>query len=458
MTFQSIVPDASALVGQTIDAGRLQLVKILGEGAYGVVYLAVEQLDGSAGSSSKASPREFAVKVLAKVDSRSTVGKCQSREIVAHKIASDHPGVLTLHDVIEDDRFIFIVLDYCPGGDLYSMVVERQAFCQSDALIKSVLVQILDAVQSCHDKGIYHRDLKPDNIFVGADCSSVYLGDFGLATDRAVSSNFGYGSLRYMSPGTWQIIWDHQLSLTQLIELECIGEEHNFTPYSSEASDIWSLGVIYVNIVTGRNPWRKATTYDEHFHRYISDPDKFIENLLPMSQSASELLKRVLAFSPISRISLEEFKEAVLAIDTFFPSSKEADSAKMRDKRVYDARAHVTTLAIGQPNPATPTLPQAVAEDPSSMYAYPDEGYIFASPDPDTFDIGQSSTPSTSSTVLSPTSTFCDDDVDVSAIECTHKLSERILAERAHHMPNHTSKPTNDHMNAAMRLMERLIV
>lgn len=202
MTFQSSAPSASGLVGQTIDAGRLKLVKVLGEGAYGVVYHAVEQHEGAGGSSSKTSSQEFAVKVLTKVDSQSPVGQCQSREIVAHKIASDHPGIITLHDVVEDDWFIFLVLDYCPGGDLNNAVVERQVFCQNDALIKSVFVQILDAVQSIHDKGIYHRDLKPDNIFVSEDCSTVRLGDFGLATDLAVGRNFGCGSSFYMSPGT----------------------------------------------------------------------------------------------------------------------------------------------------------------------------------------------------------------------------------------------------------------
>lgn len=201
MTFQSFAPNASALVGQTIDAGRLKLVKLLGEGAYGVVYLAVEQLDGAGSSSSKTTPKEFAVKVLTKADGKRPLGQCQRREIVTHKIVSGHPGIVTLHDVIEDGGFIFLVLDYCPGGDLYNMVVERQAFCQNDALIKSVFVQILDAVRSCHDKGIYHRDLKPDNIFVNEDCSKVFIGDFGLATDIAVSTKFSCGSSFYMSPG-----------------------------------------------------------------------------------------------------------------------------------------------------------------------------------------------------------------------------------------------------------------
>lgn len=195
----SSTPNPSKLAGQAIDAGRLRLEKVLGEGAYGVVYRAVEQ--HSVGSSSKQAPTQYAVKVLVKADGSSAEGKLQSREIVAHKITSEHPNVLTLHDVLEDDHFMYLVLDYCPGGDLYSAIVERRSFCQNDALVKSVFVQILDAVQSCHEKGIYHRDLKPDNIFVNGDDSKVFVGDFGLATDVEMSSNFGCGSSYYLSPG-----------------------------------------------------------------------------------------------------------------------------------------------------------------------------------------------------------------------------------------------------------------
>jgi serine/threonine protein kinase len=200
---ESFASSISHCVGKTIesDAGRLKLVDVLGEGAYGIVYLAVEQQTDVATSSKASSPRQFAIKVLYKAADWTLEGQCQSREIVTHKIASGHPNVLTLYDVIEDETAIYLVLDYCPGGDLYSAIVERHIYARNDALIKSVFVQILDAVQSCHDQGIYHRDLKPDNIFVSADGAKVYLGDFGLATDQELSQSFSCGSAFYMSPG-----------------------------------------------------------------------------------------------------------------------------------------------------------------------------------------------------------------------------------------------------------------
>lgn len=196
-------PSASARIGETIDAGRLKLVKVLGEGAYGVVYLAVDQHGDAASSSSSSAPapREYAVKVLRKAPIYTTEGQCQSREIVTHKIATGSAGVLTLYDVFEDEKHIYLVLDYCPGGDLYTAIVEERIFARNNALIKDVFIQLLDAVQSLHDKGIYHRDLKPDNIFVGADGKTIHLGDFGLATDQAITTSFSCGSSYYMSPG-----------------------------------------------------------------------------------------------------------------------------------------------------------------------------------------------------------------------------------------------------------------
>ena len=194
-------PHLSHCVGRTLDAGRLELVEVIGEGAYGVVYLAVERQGDAPSSGTPSHPKQYAVKVLQKAADWTVMGQCQSREIVAHKIASSHPNVLTLHGVFEDKTALYFVLDYCSGGDLYSAIVEKHVFARNDALIKNVFVQILDAVQSCHDQGIYHRDLKPDNIFLSADGTQVYLGDFGLATDEALSRSFRCGSSFYWSPG-----------------------------------------------------------------------------------------------------------------------------------------------------------------------------------------------------------------------------------------------------------------
>ena len=371
-------PAVSRCIGKTLvsDAGRLQLVDVLGEGAYGVVYLAVQE-HGGATSSKMSSPRQFAVKVLQKATNLSREGQCQSREIMTHKIASGHPNVLTLHDVLEDEEHLYLVLDYCPGGDLYSAIVERHMYARNDALVRSVFVQILDAVQSCHDHGIYHRDLKPDNILVSADGSRVYLGDFGLATDQEVSTNFCCGSRFYLSPGKYTITFPTESTLTML-STESIGEERGRVPFSNEISDIWALGIIFANLISGRNPWRRATTDDLHFHRYMSNGDSLGE-MLPISKTAVGILQRVFTFNPAERISIAELREEVLRADTFFLTDKEIAAAS---SEVQSAAAQYTPLlpqgdAVIFP---TPELPSATFE---SMHHFPDENYIFCSPNPD---------------------------------------------------------------------------
>ncbi|KAI0795440.1 kinase-like domain-containing protein [Abortiporus biennis] len=342
-----MVPD---FTGRIIDNGRYQLVDVLGEGAYGVVYRAV---DLKPLGSSSSTPSQYAVKILFKAAPGTREGQAQAREIITHKIASDHPNVLTLHDVLEDDWFIYLVLDYCPGGDLFTAVVERLTYARNDYLVKKVFIQILDAVDSCHRKGIFHRDLKPDNIFVNEDASEVFIGDFGLATDEVTSRNFCCGSSFYMSP-------------------ECIGEEFNFKHFNTQMSDIWSLGVILVNLIAGRNPWRYATTNDEHFLSFMTDP-QYLLHLLPISRAANDILRSIFAFSPPARISIPELREAIIAIDTFFLTDEEiAESNNI----IQEA------AALYRPTPTIPSderdvggILRELKEAEQSGLAYPDHHF-----------------------------------------------------------------------------------
>lgn len=80
-------------------------------------------------------------------------------EMDFHKRVLGHPNILPFHRVIEDGPSIFIVLELL-SADLHSMINVRKAYHGRDALIKSVFLQIIDALQHCHDNSVYHRDLK----------------------------------------------------------------------------------------------------------------------------------------------------------------------------------------------------------------------------------------------------------------------------------------------------------
>ncbi|MCO5598696.1 hypothetical protein L7F22_052794 [Adiantum nelumboides] len=341
------------LLGHTIADGRLELVSILGLGAYGVVYLARDlthplHRQPFASSSSSEMPRilasrhggaasgYYAVKCLNKIDLDARQKRFQRREIVLHTMVTGHPSVVTLYRVIDekDDPCIYVILDYCPDGDLFSMITETQRYAvptptQSEAhnaagitydadqdeqyqqdrsdmdeTVRDVFCQILDAVQFCHTNGIYHRDLKPENILCLQGGAKVVLADFGLATHEKSSSDFGCGSTFYMGP-------------------ECQGGiSTHLEKYSTAANDVWSLGVILVNLICGRNPWKQACVDDETFREYLRNPD-FLMDILPISKQTNSLLKRVFTVREDWRCSLAELRSMVHQVERFTATQSE---------------------------------------------------------------------------------------------------------------------------------------
>lgn len=172
-------------------ADRLELTGILGVGAYGVVYTAID----------KQTNLTYAVKALNKIGLDHRQRKFQQREIQLHHEASHHPNVVSLFKIMDTRDAIFVVLEFCPEGDLFSSITEGGHYYGNDYMAKRAFLQVLDAVQFCHSLGIYHRDLKPENILVTDGGLNVKLADFGLATRDYITSDFGCGSTFYMSPG-----------------------------------------------------------------------------------------------------------------------------------------------------------------------------------------------------------------------------------------------------------------
>ncbi|KAH9909220.1 Ran1-like protein kinase [Xylariomycetidae sp. FL2044] len=270
----------------------LQLIGIAGHGAYGVVYSAVDVTTGI----------QYAVKTLSKfnadgspLDKRQIT--FQHRELRLHYRASAHPNVLSMHKIMDDPDCIYVILEYCPEGDLFLNITERGQYVGKDALSKRVFLQILDAVEHCHTLGIFHRDLKPENILVSNRGDSVKLADFGLATSSDRSEDYGCGSTFYMSP-------------------ECLDPSARRPFYYCAPNDVWSLGVILVNLTCGRNPWKQASFEDTTYRAFTRNPD-FLRTILPLTDELNSILGRIFTRNPDQRITLPELKKSILACSRF---------------------------------------------------------------------------------------------------------------------------------------------
>ncbi|KAI1177597.1 kinase-like domain-containing protein [Nemania sp. FL0916] len=266
----------------------LQLVKIIGTGAYGVVYLAVDITTRI----------QYAVKTLSKFNADGTPLDrrqlaFQHRELRLHYLASAHPNVVSMHKIVDDPDCIYVVLEYCSEGDLFFNITDRGQYVGKDDMVKNVFLQILDAVEHCHSLGIYHRDLKPENILVSNQGDTVKLADFGLAIAHDRSVDYGCGSTFYMSP-------------------ECLDPSSWRPFYYCAPNDIWSLGVILVNLTCGRNPWRQAS-FDDSTYRAFTKSQDFLRTILPLSDDLNDILGRIFTRNPDERITLPELRNRILA-------------------------------------------------------------------------------------------------------------------------------------------------
>ncbi|KAJ7598472.1 kinase-like domain-containing protein, partial [Mycena floridula] len=282
-------PDFS---GYTLANSRYTLLNVLGSGTYGTVYKALD-------ASSTDKPF-VAIKCLAQQEPGSRLERYQHREFALHKKLSSHPNIITFHDKIQEGHFIFVVLDLCDGGDLYE-TIQKGHFLNRTDNVKAAMVQLIDALQYCHKNSVFHRDLKPDNVLMD-NKGQVYLADFGLCTDKRISTNFGCGTSVYLSP-------------------EAIVKETGAHRFSTLHSDIWALGVILVNVITGCHPWSQAVTSDAGFNAYIQDRD-YLCQVLPISHSANQILRNIFEMNPLVRPSLSKLREQIMAVDTFFAAQE----------------------------------------------------------------------------------------------------------------------------------------
>ncbi|KAF8709464.1 tRNA pseudouridine synthase D (TruD), partial [Rhizoctonia solani] len=312
--------------------GGLRLGEVLGTGAFGVVYIgAGSQLPDN---------RPVAVKVLSAAGIGSERRRQIEHEMLHHSRVSEHPNIVTLHSVFVDQMAYYAVMDLYTDGDLFKCITEDEFYFGNDAMIKKVFVQLLDAVEFCHAKGVYHRDLKPgklENILCRNGGNTILLTDFGLATRDTFSQDFRCGSEFYMSPGKPLSFYIFHES--SYILIECIGFP-KIKAYSTVHNDIWALGVILVNLTTGRNPWKRAELQDEGFGLFYEDPAGYIADTLPLSRDALVLLLHIFRIPFKSRISISGIRANITKIDQLLLTPAEAafapHTARQSARHLFD--------------------------------------------------------------------------------------------------------------------------
>ncbi|KAF9407715.1 hypothetical protein BGZ94_002585 [Podila epigama] len=316
------VTGARARLGQWLhdQMTSYQILDILGYGTYGCIYLAK-----TAGSASE----YRAIKCLSKRGLSSAQLLLQRQEIDIHLSLSSatngqHQHIVDMLSVIEDSDSLYLVMEYCSGGDLYDAITSQHSDARdsgvhfsstpstghslnvhSDASVISAMIQITSALAHAHRRQVFHRDLKPENILLAGD-GSLKLADFGLATKDRVSNDFGCGSSFYMAP--------EQQSPPRHPTLH---RKHARRPYLPSKSDVWSLGIIFLNLRFGRNPWKLSRVDSDHtFASYAQNPLVLKEMFPELSMSALYFLQRVLCVDPNDRADSYEALEILHRMDT----------------------------------------------------------------------------------------------------------------------------------------------
>ena len=185
-----IIPD---FVGSTLDNGRYKFTRVLGSGTSGTVFLADDQATDS--------PIQVAIKCIRKAQKNTEEEVWQMQAIRFHTAMSTHRNIVTLQRVFNEGDYIFLVMDYYRRGNLSTHLAYARLHRGDNWWIKLAFRQVTFAVEACHDKGIYHCNLKPEN-FLLADDGSILLTDFEYATNnRRWATRLDIGSPQYRSPG-----------------------------------------------------------------------------------------------------------------------------------------------------------------------------------------------------------------------------------------------------------------
>lgn len=249
-----------------------EVLRPLGQGAYSRVFHVRHRVTNE----------EYALKIIEKANlSHSNLNRRLKSEI-SLQVSLDHPCIVKLYTSFQDEELIYLLLELCSGGELYTMIKEEGRLTEEDTV--SLSSQIVEGLLYLHGKGILHRDLKLGNLLMSDDRTLVKIGDFGLAVklkDFNEERNTMCGTPNYISP---EII--------------------NRQPYGL-ASDMWSLGCIVYACLTGAPPFESDSIKDT----FLKANDMKYSMPKYLSNEAKDLVSSLLTWDSEQRINIFQVKE-----------------------------------------------------------------------------------------------------------------------------------------------------
>jgi serine/threonine protein kinase/tetratricopeptide (TPR) repeat protein len=301
--------------GMTI-GGRYEIISVLGKGGMGAVYKARDhEVD-----------RLVALKVIQPqlANNPAMLRRFKQEMILARQIT--HRNVVRIFDIGEADGIKFITMEYIEGVNLKTLIQQRGKFTVEDAL--PIVRQICHALEAAHAEGVIHRDLKPHNIMIDSHNKAVVM-DFGIAhaPDQSGGTLTGavIGTPEYMSPEQAQ------------------GKRVD------ARSDIFSLGIIFYELLTGRAPFKADTALESMFKRTrdAATPPAEVDFTVPLG--ANDVVIKCLQIDPARRY--QNIKELLFDLDTLDLGKKLGwwDRTRLRLRRTsipWKSVAAATTLGL----------------------------------------------------------------------------------------------------------------